>query len=98
MDMEEEPDTADLQAMAIQNLGIGICPASYNWRQHSDGGFDFGSDRNAADCGKCSGLFDWHDGGYRCEGGSHFFCQSCVQIAVDDKVAGAKRRAARNGL
>ena len=30
MDMNEEPDTANLQAMAIQNLGIGICPASYN--------------------------------------------------------------------
>ena len=92
-DMDDEPDTANLQAIAINGLGIGICPASFNWRQCRDD-FDFGdeSDQTVSNCGKCNEPFYWHGGGYRCEGGTHFCCQECVQLAVDDKEADLKRK------
>jgi hypothetical protein len=48
---------------------VGLCPQSYEWQ----GGF-----YETATCGKCKGgVFN----GYRCAGGTHYVCMSCINSA-----------------
>jgi SpoVK/Ycf46/Vps4 family AAA+-type ATPase len=66
-DVEEEIDHAAALKEKLQK--VGVCPASYAWR--------FGSYEGNS-CGKCSKTVY---NGYRCEGGSHYVCQGCVNMA-----------------
>jgi len=66
-DVEEEVDYN--AALKEKLLKVGVCPASYAWR--------FGSYEGSS-CDKCDKTV--HNG-YRCEGGSHYVCQGCVNMA-----------------
>ena len=68
---EEEEDRKEMtEAEALEKLKeIGVCPQSYQWIR--------GIYENQT-CQKCNCPFN---NGYRCAGGTHYVCISCVNSA-----------------
>jgi len=73
----------ELQKVALKDLGMGICPASFDWLLGTENYWEQNGMGTAESvnkdmaCQVCAR--PWHIvDGYRCTGGTHFFCGACV--------------------
>ena len=74
----------ELQKVALKDLGMGICPASFDWLLGTESYWEENGMGTAESvnkelkCQVCNRNWNVIDG-YRCTGGTHFFCGQCVK-------------------
>jgi SpoVK/Ycf46/Vps4 family AAA+-type ATPase len=79
---EVQLDLKAIEALAIKDLGLGLCPASYEWKTGNDSAWSsMGVGESSEYAGKACGLCQrpWTLEGIRCCGGTHIICGACVE-------------------
>ena len=102
MEIKEMPQVQikikELEKVALKDIGAGVCPASFDWLLGTE---NYWNENGMGDadkvnpkmlCQVCSRGWRTIDG-YRCTGGTHFFCGLCVQEKVKEYRKEAMKKA-----